>query len=530
MDIIKKNIHMGRIRVQASNQVSYEDDLNIPENKPDVSTILLHKGEVEIQEMKAVSDAVHVKGRLLYEILYETREPGCSLVALEGSVPIEEKLVLQGVLPTDQVEVDARIEDLTVGMINSRKLNIQAVINLMARVEELYDEEIPVEVQGEEQVEYRIASVGAAMTENRNDMGIAQLCVRKKDIYRIKEECMLPSNYPNVFQILCYRLKPVDMEFRVFNDCLEISGELQLCIVYEGEGEGHPVRAYETNVSFNGKQDCMGVREGMISDVLCELGQREVVVKPDRDGEERCIALEVCLEQDIRIYEEMNLDMITDVYGVHKQVVASSHMGCLQGLLGKVSGKMKLTDHMKLTDGGDILQILCSDCDTLLTSQTIVPEGVQLKGFLQLHVVYITGNDERPYGSTFLQIPFVYTMEIQDITPDDQVRVHVQVEQLQISLMDGNEADIKAVLSFQAMAFRKMEMEILDGMEVLPQDTKLLKELPGFAIYRVKPGDNLWSIGKKYHVSVDSLRRINNLTSDLIMPGQKLLIMKEQRN
>ncbi|MBQ7933221.1 MAG: LysM peptidoglycan-binding domain-containing protein, partial [Lachnospiraceae bacterium] len=39
-----------------------------------------------------------------------------------------------------------------------------------------------------------------------------------------------------------------------------------------------------------------------------------------------------------------------------------------------------------------------------------------------------------------------------------------------------------------------------------------------------------WSIGKKYHVSVDSLRRLNNLTSDIIMPGQKLLIMKEQRS
>ncbi len=530
MDIIKKNIHMGRIRVQASNQVSYEDDLNIPENKPDVSTILLHKGEVEIQEVKAANDAVYVKGRLLYEILYETRESGCSLVALEGSVPIEEKIVLQGALPTDQVEIDAQMEDLTVGMINSRKLNIQAVINLLAQVEELYDEEIPTEVQGEEMVEYRIASVGDAMSETQNTMGIAQLCIRKKDIFRVKEECLLPSNYPNVYQILCYRLKPVDMEFRVFNDCLELSGELQLCIVYEGEGEGHPIRAYETNVSFSGKQDCMGAREGMIPDVICTLGQKEVIIKPDRDGEERCIGLEVCLEQDIRVYEEMNLDMITDIYGVHKQVVASSHRGCLQGLLGRVSGKMKLTDHVKLSTGGGILQILCSDCETTLSSQTIGPEGVVLKGFLHLHVVYITGNDERPYGSASLQIPFVYTLEIQDIAEGDQVRVHVQVEQLQISLMDGDEADIKAVLSFQAMAFRKMELEILDGIEIAEQDTKLLKELPGFAIYRVKAGDNLWSIGKKYHVSVDSLRRLNNLTSDLILPGQKLLIMKEQRN
>ncbi|MBQ7926793.1 MAG: DUF3794 domain-containing protein [Lachnospiraceae bacterium] len=529
MDIIKKNIHMGRIRTQASNQVSYEDDLNIPENKPDVSTILLHKGEVEIQEMKAVNDAVHVKGRLLYEILYETKEQGCSLVALEGSMPIEEKILLQGALPTDQVEVEARLEDLTVGMINSRKLNIQAVIQLLARVEELYDEEIPMEVQGEEKVEYRIASVGAALFQSQSNMGIAQLCIRKKDIYRIKEECVLPSNYPNVFQILSYRIKPADMEFRIFNDCMEISGELQLCIVYEGEGEGHPIRAYETSVSFNGKQDCMGAFEGMIPDVLCTLGQKEVTIKPDRDGEERCILLEVCLEQDIRVYEELNLDMITDIYGVHKQVLASSHKGCLQGLLGRVSGKMKLTDHVKLSSSGGILQILCSDCEPQLSSQTISPEGVVLKGFLHVHVVYITGNDETPYGSASLQIPFVYTLEIQDIAQGDQVSVHVQVEQLQISLMDGDEADMKAVLSFQAMAFRKVELDILDGIQITEQDTKLLKELPGFAIYRVKAGDNLWSIGKKYHVSVDSLKRLNNLTSDLIFPGQKLLIMKEQR-
>ncbi|MBQ7934566.1 MAG: DUF3794 domain-containing protein, partial [Lachnospiraceae bacterium] len=518
MDIIKKNIHMGRVRVQASNQVSYEDDLNIPENKPDVSTILLHKGEVEIQEMKVAGDAVHIRGRLIYEILYETRESGCSLVSLEGSIPLEEKIVLQGALPTDQVEVDAGIEDLTVGMINSRKLNIQAVLNLMAQVEELYDEEIPVEVQGEEKVEYRIAPVGATMSsQSQNAMGVAQLCIRKKDIYRVKEECLLPSNYPNVFQILCYRLKPVDMEFRVLNDCLEITGELQLCIIYEGEGEGHPVRAYETTVSFSGKQDCMGAREGMIPDVLCSLGQKEVIIKPDRDGEERCIGLEVCLEQDIRVYEELTLDMITDIYGVHKQVMTSSHKGSLQGLLGRVAGKMKLTDHVKLSTDGGILQILCSDCETTLASQTIIPEGLVLKGFLHLHVVYITGSDERPYGSTSLQIPFVYTLEIQDIAEGDRVRVHVQVEQLQISLMDGDEADIKAVLSFQAIAFRKMEPEILDSIEITEQDAKLLKELPGFAIYRVKSGDNLWSIGKKYHVSVDSLRRLNNLTSDIIM-------------
>lgn len=42
--------------------------------------------------------------------------------------------------------------------------------------------------------------------------------------------------------------------------------------------------------------------------------------------------------------------------------------------------------------------------------------------------------------------------------------------------------------------------------------------------YVVKSGDNLTAIAKKYHTSVDLLKRLNNLQSDLIMVGQKLKV------
>lgn len=42
----------------------------------------------------------------------------------------------------------------------------------------------------------------------------------------------------------------------------------------------------------------------------------------------------------------------------------------------------------------------------------------------------------------------------------------------------------------------------------------------------VKAGDNLWNIGKKYYVPVDNLREINELSSDELKPGQKMLIVK----
>ncbi|MCK4338365.1 MAG: LysM peptidoglycan-binding domain-containing protein [Candidatus Cloacimonetes bacterium] len=44
----------------------------------------------------------------------------------------------------------------------------------------------------------------------------------------------------------------------------------------------------------------------------------------------------------------------------------------------------------------------------------------------------------------------------------------------------------------------------------------------------VKKGDTLYYIGKKYGLSVESLKRINNLTSDKILVGQKIYIVEKK--
>lgn len=45
-----------------------------------------------------------------------------------------------------------------------------------------------------------------------------------------------------------------------------------------------------------------------------------------------------------------------------------------------------------------------------------------------------------------------------------------------------------------------------------------------YVIYTVKVGDNLYSIAKRYNVTVDNIKMVNNLTSNLLSIGQKLRI------
>ena len=514
MELIKRNIHMDRIKAEAVTQFTLEDDVNMPENKPDVSTLNLEKGELIIDEIKPGVDSVTVRGRLCYVVLYHTTEDGSSLVVLDGKLPFEERIILQGAVPADTVAVEGEVEDLTLGLINSRKLNVQTLITMTARVEELYDEEAPIAIHGDEKAEYR-----------RMPVNLAQIVICKNDIFRLKEEVSLPSNYPNIFQILWNNISLGDVEFKVMEEKLTVSGDVHLFVLYEGEGEDHPIRSFETTLPFSGVLECHGCREGMLPDIRYHLGQQELAVRPDFDGEERSIGLELVMDISIRVYEEEDLEIISDVYGVSNEIGTVTHRANLRRLLARVTGKTKVTDRIHVT-GGSILQLLHSEGSVMLEQQSTVENGILLQGSMSVKVLYIAGEDDAPYGCAQAQIPYSYTLEVPDISPEDLGKVHAEVEQIQVTMLDGEEMDVKAVLSFSTVVFKNISVDLISQVTVSELNSSKMSSLPGMVVYMVKEGDNLWNIGKKYYVPVDVLRELNSLDNDNLKPGQKLLVVK----
>ena len=161
-----------------------------------------------------------------------------------------------------------------------------------------------------------------------------------------------------------------------------------------------------------------------------------------------------------------------------------------------------------------------------LEQQSTVENGILLQGSIQVKVMYITGEDESPYGCTQAQIPYQYTLEVPDIAPEDMGKIHAEVEQLQVTMLDGEEMDVKAVLNFSTVVFKSIPVDLISQVNVSELDNARMSNLPGMVIYMVKEGDNLWNIGKKYYIPVASLRELNSLDSDDLKPGQKLLIVK----
>lgn len=516
MDLIKKNIHVNRTKCKAAIQIPLEDDINITDSRPDVYQLIEEQGEIVIDEMRALQDHVNVKGKLQFCILYLSDDDVRCPSSMAGSLPFEEQIFMEGVTSTDSICLKKEIEDLNAGMINSRKLSVQALISLELHVEELYDEEAAVELSLSEPVEFR-----------QKTIDLAELAIQKKDIFRIRQELELPVGYPNIFEIFWEKLQLGEVQFRLSDGRLAIQGQLHFFCLYEGEGDKRPTSWYETTIPFGGTLDCYGLKERMHPDISCSIGHKEIEVKPDADGEERIISMELVLDLDMKIYEEEQAEILSDVYGVTSEVEAVTETGSLKRLLMKNTGKTKVTGHFKVADGLPGIQQIChSDAAVSIAESRIVEEGLRITGAVLVKSLYQTTSDEIPYDCISGSIPFSFVLEIPGIDLDCTWNLQAEAEELSTALLDSNEVDVKVVLSFCGIVFRHFEEPLIRDVCVSELNASKVHDLPGIVVYIAREGDSLWDIGKRYYVPVDRIREINELAGDEISVGDKVLIVR----
>lgn len=521
MELIKRNIHMDCIKCKAQTQMTLEDDVIISDSRPDAAKLIMDRGNIVIEEVKVTDDHASVKGKLEFHVLYLAEKgassPGRSDVAnMEGSIPFDEMVFMEGIKGGDSVNVSWELEDLSIGLINSRKMSVQSMITLSLTCEEICDEETAVDLYSEEPVEFR-----------KKTLDIAAMTIKKRDIFRVKEEVEVPGSFPNIFAMIWSEITPETVEFKVLEDKISVQGELRAFFLYKGEGDEEEICHYETTLPFAGSLDCPGAREGMIPEINFSSENREVEVRPDFDGEERVITFEQCLDMDICIYEEEKVDILADVYGVVKEISVLEKNAEFRKLLSRSSGKTKLSGHFKCEDEKAVLhKILHTASNLQISGKKAVENGIEITGVVNLQIFYECSREEDRYGVIKGMIPFRYVLEAEGIDSSCIYPVQAFLDQMTVAIIDNGEVDVKCVLYFRSNVYSSWQEKIVEQIVVTEPDMEKMAALPGIAVYMVKEGESLWDIGKRYYVPVSVIRKTNELTSDEVKPGDKILIVK----
>lgn len=516
MELKKQMIHMEREFPLTSSQFVLDEDFIIPDSNPDVTSILLDKGEVILEDVRCMEQHALVKGRLIYHILYKSDDGTRLLNRLEGFLPFEEPLYMDGLKSMDNISTFLTLEDLSINIINSRKLNLRGLINISAQKNELYDEEIPTELLEEDTAECHY-STGELL----------ELAVLKKDICRIKEEVELPKHHPNISAILWSEVFPGEIEILPTDEQLSVKCNLQIFVLYRSEGEDASIQSYETSVSYNSQLECNGSNASYIPSILYNVTHCNLEMRPDYDGEMRKLGLDMVLDLNIRLFKESAFSALSDVYDTNYDFYPTKKIASLKKLCLNNNSQYKLTATFPAPEDAPAILQLCHFTGQLQTEEPrFTADGLEVCGALLLQILYVTGLDDNPYHAITHSIPFSHFIEVPGATEASVFDVQSHLEKLSITVNNSNEMELRATLSFKTFVYDNFEAEFLTEIEKREISEETKNSLPGMVIYCVKEGDTLWDIGKKYYVSVASIMQQNDLTTSRIYPGDKLFIIK----
>lgn len=516
MELTKKIVAMNQVKQRVVTQITVDDDMNVPDTKPDIETIVQGKGQCMADNCKALEGQAQLKGELQFQVLYITDTKERPLHSLSGKIPIDEMIHMEQAKNNALLKAQIEIEDLTISIINSRKISVQAILNIHIDMETMTEEEIAVDAPADDQMECC-----------RKKMEVLQLLTNKKDIFRIKEEVPVPPHQSNIYEILWENVGVTVTDIKLTQDKINVLGDLQVFLLYQGEGDERKVQWLNETYPFHGVVDCQGCHELLVPDIGVAVKTKELEIRADSDGEERIVGIDMTIELDIKLYEEEEVEYLSDIYGTKMLVEPEWKESIFQHLLMQNQSKYRVNDRVKIkNEMPGILQICNASGAVKLDEVQLVEDGIQVDGVVLAEILYVTTEDKRPFHMLQTAIPFSYQIEAKGIHEGCIYKLLPACEQLSVSMIDSEELDVKAVVAIQVFVVEQEQTKVMRGISQSEIPYETIEKMPGMIGYIAGEGDTLWSVGKQYFLPVKDIKEWNHLTSDTLQKGDKLLLLK----
>ena len=515
MEMKMQSIHMNRVKCREALRLTVDDDVNVPDNKADVRAVIWKRGSVRLNEKKMSGGRLYLKGVLLYRVLYLSEEEGMPVQSVRGELPFDEAVYLPEACSGDNIAVRAEIEELEIGLIHSRKLAVRALLGLMVQAEELHDVRAAVALHDVENIHTKSGIIP-----------VTSMVADQKDIARLREEVFLPSGKDSIDELLYWELELRNPEARAKEERMEVQGELSLFALWKSNREEGEPESYETILPFKTEFEISGCREGLIEDVVFRLSNENVSVKADEDGEERLLEAEAVLEAEMKLYEEGEMELLTDLYATDCNLIPVMQEEEYENILLKNDSRLRVSERIPLGEGMPGMLQICRGTVEMKPDVCVREEDtLKMSGVLEAELLYISEEDMRPLQSYHAQIPFSHQIEVRGLTPESTYDVQCYVAESAFGMVRSGEAEMKAELVFSVLAMEKRREGMMVDTEREEFPPEYWEELPSMVGYTVKAGETLWDIAKRYRTAPEEIMLLTEHNGE-VREGDVLLLVK----
>jgi LysM repeat protein len=158
-----------------------------------------------------------------------------------------------------------------------------------------------------------------------------------------------------------------------------------------------------------------------------------------------------------------------------------------------------------------------------LLEEKYIDDGIVVDGYLTVEALYI---DRLTNELSVYKDDFPFRSEIDEmISYDTNYNVEVKLDSIEgVTRKDSLEIEGNILVKVNLSKERKIYCinEIQETGELINK-----KDKPSITIYIAQKDDSMWDIAKRYNTTIDEIITSNNLTSNEISTGDKIIIEKK---
>ena len=517
VELVREQIFLDQCVGNENVQVMLEGDLIVPDTKPDMALLLQTDEKVIIDRTEAGADRVNYLGRLNISVLYIAKATDKAVHSINLSRPLDDFINLDGVNKDMWVRAKAEISNIDYRLVNDRKVNYRAIVTITVVAERSDAHEMVVHIND--------------VPENqllKTNLNINRTIDNRVDRFTVKDQIALPSNKPNVREILQVSALIANQDVRISSGRVSLSGQLLVTTLYKGDTEDSIIEFVETEMPFNGPVDVSGSRDDMFADVHLQVVDHHVSIRPNDDGEDRLLELEVSVGVEMKVYSTETFSILEDAYIINQHLNLSKTNVRYPRVVCVNRNQAHIKETVTLSGGSpDMLQVFRVKGQAHMDDIKIIEDKIVVEGAINTDILYVAENDATPLASHRTVIPYKQTIEAKGAKPSMRVSVDIAIENSAFNMLTPRETEVRFMLTFSTQVVEEEETSIVGNIDFTDIDPEFMSNQASMTVYIVQNNDSLWKIAKRYNTPLDELLAINDLDNpNRVTQGQKLLILK----
>lgn len=518
LEIIKETVNVNQIIGEDRTRTVLDNDIIVPDTKPDISRILLLDGDVYISDTDTMQDRVQISGMTRYKILYASDDPDQPVKSINTSTSFQYSLNLPDARHGMTARIKCEIEHMDYEVINSRKVNVKAILDVSGKVYSQQEQSLAKDFDGSEGIQVLKRSEEVSSYLGSSEMN-----------FPVKEILEIPTGKPAIRDILRNDIRISGKDYSVSDGKVVAKGNILVSTLYIADDETGSIQYMEHEVPFTQFVDLNRADENSFCNLEYAIVDTDFSAEEDNDGELRLLKSEMTIRVYAEGYEKKEIEIIDDAYTPGSRLLLEKEAIRMEELAAENRSQFVLKDTLNIDDESpEISEIFNITCKPSLSDCVIEDGRITVEGVAGCNILYIAANAEQPVMSSIQELPFKQQIEISDLREDMECDLDLEMENCSYSMAGSREVEIRLAIGISVRAIRQVSVSTVSKALEQPLEDKRGISQPSLTIYFTQPGDTLWNVAKKYSVTFDEVRKYNNITeTGEITGGLQIIIPRK---